>query len=267
MAEDFAMFCRSFREQHAEILKDFPLNQWYLEPAIPSPDFSFLAFSGNFDSIIEASASQKHDSTDRIRTPKNEKLCQAWHWIDQIGDCYYRIGDAERVEVYAANGRGLNVKNMSAPRLMREIHGDFAMEVCIAPVSNEKPQMGGLLVLQDTNSFLRFEKGAHRQHETLLHGYVNGKWQITGRGLLPPGVKDKPVYLRLERVGQQFTAYCSTDETNWLMCGKMTLPTDEHVQIGVHSLGMIDRIHYCGAFKEGTATVFRNFRIWTREQR
>ena len=264
MTEDFAMFCRSFKEQHAEMLKNFPLHQWYLEPAIPSPDFSFLAFSDHFDSIIEVSASQKQDSTDRIRIPKNEKLSQAWCWISQFKDCFHKFVGASEVEIHAANGRGLNVKNMSAPRLMRAIHGDFAMEVCIAPVSNEKPQMGGLLVLQDTNSFLRFEKGAHRQHEILLHGYVNGKWQIAGRGLLPLGVKDKPVYLRLERVGQQFTAYCSTDETNWLTCGKMALPTDGHVQIGVHSLGMIDRTHYCGAFKEGTATAFCNFKVWTR---
>ncbi|MEK7396664.1 MAG: hypothetical protein AAB116_06975 [Candidatus Poribacteria bacterium] len=32
----------------------------------------------------------------------------------------------------------------------------------------------------------------------------------------------------------------------------------------IHAIGMIDRTIYCGEYKEGTATLFRNFRIWTK---
>ena len=44
----------------------------------------------------------------------------------------------------------------------------------------------------------------------------------------------------------------------------MTLPMEDPIQMGIHAIGMIDRTIYCGEYKEGTATVFRNFRIWTR---
>ena len=76
--------------------------------------------------------------------------------------------------------------------------------------------------------------------------------------------KDQGVHLRLERSGGEFTSYCSIDGENWFTCGKMTLPMEDPIQVGIHAIGMIDRTIYCGAYKEGTATVFRDFRIWTQ---
>jgi hypothetical protein len=54
------------------------------------------------------------------------------------------------------------------------------------------------------------------------------------------------------------------DGENWFTCGTMALPMEEPIQIGIHAIGMIDRTIYCGAYKEGTATVFRRFRIWVK---
>ena len=127
--------------------------------------------------------------------------------------------------------------------------------------------MGGLLVWKDRDNFLRFEIGVHGQQAVRLHGYVGGKYQVAGRGRnagLKPATPDRDdeIYLRLERAGEQFSAYCSLDD--WLTCGKLTLPVDNPIQIGIHSIGMIDRTIYCGSFKEGTATLFRRFQVWTR---
>jgi len=102
---------------------------------------------------------------------------------------------------------------------------------------------------------------------------VGGKYQIAGRGLpplSPPStggqsvVGGEAVHLQLERTGEQFSAYCSVDGENWLTCGKLALPLVDRLQIGIHAIGMIDRTIYCGAFKEGTATLFRGFKLWTR---
>ncbi|MBM3241758.1 DUF1349 domain-containing protein [Candidatus Poribacteria bacterium] len=77
-------------------------------------------------------------------------------------------------------------------------------------------------------------------------------------------VGGEAVHLQLERTGEQFSAYCSVDGENWLTCGKLALPLVDRLQIGIHAIGMIDRTIYCGAFKEGTATLFRGFKLWTR---
>ena len=175
------------------------------------------------------------------------------------------------IEICAANGRDLDGLNLSAPRLMREISGDFAVEVCVSSASDDKPMMGGLLVWKDKDNFLRFEKGVHGQDEVRLHGYVDGKHQVAGRGLLCRGsasvpARDEWIYLRLEREGEQFSAYCSVGGEEWLTCGKLTLSLEDPIQIGIHAIGMIDRTIYCGAYKEGTATVFRGFRLTRRKE-
>ena len=40
------------------------------------------------------------------------------------------------------------------------------------------------------------------------------------------GGRDEEVHLRLERAGEQLSAYCSVDGENWLKCGKLALPLD-----------------------------------------
>jgi hypothetical protein len=155
---------------------------------------------------------------------------------------------------------------------MRKISDDFAVEVRISPVSHDKPQIGGLSVWGDRDNFLLFGEGLvigksslaqHAVRGLNLVGYIDGKQQFAGSGFLSGDV-DEEIHLRLERSGEEFSAYCSTDGKNWLTCGTMTLPMEDPIQVGIHAIGMIDRTIYCGTYKEGTATLFRDFRIWTR---
>ena len=85
---------------------------------------------------------------------------------------------------------------------------------------------------------------------------------MAGRGFLPESADS--TYIRLERSGDEFSAYCSIDKENWLTCGKLNMKVDDPVNIGIYAHGIINRTVYCGEYREGTATVFRNFRIWKR---
>jgi regulation of enolase protein 1 (concanavalin A-like superfamily) len=234
--EQFMEFCRSSDKWNYDGC------QPYMKPANPTSEFLQLGF---FDSI-ETKASNL-----------------SWNWTDDFGDCSYAILDPDGFGIYATNGRNLRYLNFSAPRLTQEISGDFAFAVCISPLSDDRPQQGGLLVWKDRDNFLRFERGTDGRHEMRLQGYVGGKHQVAGRGMLVAD-EDQEAYLRLERIGDEFTSYCSADGKNWLTCGKMTLPMDDPIQVGIHAIGMIDRTIYCGEYREGTATLFRNFRIWKR---
>ena len=232
-----------FEEQHIDIVKEIGFSHWYLKIARPSKDFLQLAFNDDF---------------------KTGTFDLKWNWLDEFKDSSYRISENSGVEIHSANGRGLTGLNISTPRFMMEISGDFAIEVCIAPVSDAQPQIGGLLLWKDKNHYVRFEKGYHEEDTIIMYGYINEEWVIAGRGLLPASDNDE-TYLRLERSGDVFSSYVNTDGINWLTCGKMTLPMEDPIQVGIHAIGMIDRTIYCGEYKEGTATLFRNFRIWTRE--
>ncbi len=242
MPHKFRELCDSFKRNHPDASSRLPLQSWYLEPTGLTRGFPHLTLADEF-------------GMDRIHP--------SWIWTDEFGDCAYKNAEAGGVEVSAANGRDLYHLNLSAPRLVMDFSGDFAVEVCISSASDDKPQQGGLLIWKDKDNFLRFERGVDGQHEMRLHGYVNGEWHIAGRGLLKAEGNEE-VHLRLERSGDEFTSYCSTDGESWFTCGRMTLPMEDPIQAGIHAIGMIDRTIYCGEYKEGTATVFRNFRIWTR---
>ena len=292
----FVEFCHSFKERHADAVEKLSLRQWYLEPAEPSKEFPHLAFADDFDTpalvSIRYATQPKPQSKDFETGNNSNELATrstdpSWDWMDEFGDCAVAqhsmlAENQDRIlgyppshglEICAANGRDLDGLNLSAPRLMREMSGDFAVEVCISPASDnelaarstEKPRMGGLLIWKDKDNFLRFEIGVDGQHEIRLHGYVDGKRQVAGRGFLS-GDSDEEIHLRLERTGEQFSAYCSVDAKieSWATCGKLALPLDDPIQIGIHAIGMIDRTIYCGNFKEGTATLFRGFKLWTR---
>lgn len=90
-------------------------------------------------------------------------------------------------------------------------------------------------------------------------------YSMAGRGYLPDK-NDDMTFPRLERSGDVFSAYVSTDGTNWLTCGKLTMKVDDPIQVGIYAHGMIDRTVYCGEYREGSATRFSNFRIWGADQ-
>jgi len=152
------------------------------------------------------------------------------------------------------------VSRQDAPHLLREVSGDFAVEVSVLPASDEKPRIGGLLLWGGKNAFLRLEYGNWEKNEVGMLCYLDEEEQLVGRGFLPPG-EDGSIRLRLERSGSEIYGYCSADGIDWCRCGKVEFPADDPIQVGIHAISNIDRTIYCGSYKEGTATVFRYFWI------
>jgi len=237
--DDFLNFCKDYREKHAEAVRDLPLQQWYLEPAQISNELSNPVFNDDF----------------------NKDLDPSWTWVDVFNDCHCEITE-NGIEIHASNGRDLYWPNMSAPRFVREITGDFAVQVCVSPATKDKPQIGGLLIWKDDKNYVCFERGRNDPYGFWFYGCINKEEQMVGRGLLPE--ESEFTYIRLERNGNEISAYCSIDNENWLTCGKLSFPVDDPIQVGIYAIGMIDRTTYCGEYREGTATLFRNFRILTK---
>ncbi len=231
-------YCLSLKERYADVIDKLPWFKWDIEPAQPSKEYRKLIFGDNFQGKVD----------------------ESWNWIDEFGDCSYHVtGDG--VEIHSANGRNLSGTNNSAPRLMREISGDFAVETIVSPVSDEKPYIGGILLWKDKDNFLQLEKGYWGKRTVRYGGRIDGKLYNCSRGFLPSAADD--IYLRLEHSKGKFHAYCN-DGKEWLSCGETELQTEGTFQVGIYAYGMIDRHIYCSEYNEGTATLFRNFRIWTR---
>jgi hypothetical protein len=181
-----------------------------------------------------------------------------WRWVDPLGDCSYQVN--EKLVIRAANERNFHHINRSAPRLIRDeaITGDFSVQALCLPAFSNRPAIGGLLLWQDDKNWLCLELGARGEDEIIFRGFKDNHDMVFGRGRL----MTKTAYLRLEKQGYQVTAFCSPDGADWLFVGNTHIPTNEPFQPGLHANGHINRLIYPGAFRQGTAIQFDQFKLW-----
>ena len=276
--EVFRDFCLRLRQGHPQ-KNGSPFVQWFLEPT-RSRCFSSLVFDG----FVEPRSSACAQSPD-------------WVWHDPFGDCSYKVQNG--LQINAANGRDLWHINLSAPRVLRPVpqEGDFAVQTVCRPVAGEGPAIGGLLLWQDHENYLRLDRGRWGAKEIAFQGCLSNEDVVVGRGrldvgypgpgaqcqgsttpsqarsagetrLLPgrkaPGQDEGSgrVFLRLERSGAQVAALCSADGVRWFTVGSVAFPVEDSLQVGVHAIGAIDRTIYHGAYADGTAIRFESFQLW-----
>jgi adenylate cyclase len=237
----FQAFCRQLRDLHG-LSDSTPLAQWYLKPAGPS------------DRDLQLSGC--------------DLASEGWTWCDPLGDCSFTLQDG--LEIRAANGRDLCYPNRSAPRLLRPVTGDVAVQVACHSAVEGLPALGGLLLWKDRRCYLRLDWGVKGPHQLSVGGCLPGhrlpeqRWLgktevILGRGRL---VTDR-ILLRLERRGDQVRALCSADGRRWFLVGQTEFPAGDALQVGLHAIGAVHRRIYPGAYPEGTAIRFESLALWT----
>jgi tetratricopeptide (TPR) repeat protein len=229
--EEFIAFCQKFREEKKEEIGNLKLTQWYIEPAdvgaVREPPLQTI-FADEFNQPV---------------------LKSEWQWINPRGDSSYSLStEPGWLEVRPASQSylyRLYGTKFEAPRLLQEISGDsgdFALETKIgrggsrtAPTSDDLPSIGGLLIWKDKENYLQFQRG-ERGH-IRFSGMINGEFDDLGRGLLASEI----VYLRLEKIDDKISAYCSEDGTNWLTCGYIgathASPLQDPIQVGIYAIG------------------------------
>jgi class 3 adenylate cyclase/tetratricopeptide (TPR) repeat protein len=186
-------------------ISDLSLNQWYLEPAQPSAQFTRELFLDSFDA---------------------PELKPSWEWHDPGGASSFSLSERSgALTLHAAGGVDLfPLFNLNAPRLLLEVRGDFALETRVEGNWDERQAgAGGLLVWKDTLNFLRLDKFCRtlrHNEDIILAARVRGEFLHFGRGRL----RGRVYHLRLERVGDRFTSFASTDGVHWLTAGWADLP-------------------------------------------
>ena len=173
-----------------------------------------------------------------------------WQWIDPRGDCRRELGRPatggilrERegwLEVHVGpnhdlwwgpDGRG---GNMEAPRMIQPVSGDFALEIKMTS-SQQQKEHGGILVWKDESRFVRLDKTSSLhafRGDIRFETHVKRRYRAIGRGRQQSVMN----FLRLERTGHHFQAFCSTDGQNWQTCGNATVVMRDPVMVGMHAL-------------------------------
>ena len=176
--------------------------------------------------------------------------------IDPLGKC--RLSEANgRLTVHVPEGlydlNPLPNFNMNAPRVMREVEGDFDARVTVHPFPHPKMEMGlrreaaytgaGLVVWQDGTRLLRFFR-AGMGHNRAGAPYAHAEWftpVIHDQKLAY--VPDIPLHLRIRREGGELHLTYSTDGRTWLApVGPITdIPLGARVRVGVTAVNALKR--------------------------
>ncbi len=228
----FRKFCRRFLQKHPETAGT-PFCQWYPETADPSSPGE-LIFKDTFRS----------------------SLAEGLLWLDPLGASSYTVD--HWIEIRADNGGELWKINVSSPRLTRPVTGDFAAQTVGRPASKDSPAMGGIVLWKDRKNFLTLVKGAMGRNEFSFRGCLGAEELIVGRGRMPSEV----LHLRLECQNNLVRALCSADGSIWSTVGKIGFYASDPIEIGLFAVGRIDRYLYPGAFLEGSAIRFDEFRLF-----
>ena len=153
-------------------------------------------------------------------------------WQERQGFLEMRANPGQDLWHGSPPGRG---GNMDAPRLLMEVTGDFAIETRMR-ISSQLREHGGLLVWRGPHAFLRLEKtcGAHGfRGDVRFEQHINRVFHLIGRR---GWRRIRQLYLRLERTGNLFSGYCSTDAANWVSVGQTYVGMGDTLQVGLHAL-------------------------------
>lgn len=152
--------------------------------------------------------------------------------IDPAGDC--RFFDKDNMLKITVPGTPHNLNplpgwnNMDAPRVVREIDGDFSIQVRVAkfvqPKANtasnkDKPASfvgSGLLVWQDDKNFVRFLRAANADRKD-FPVFVAAEYFAEGKMAAGGAAKtaDQDTLLRIERKKGRITLSESADGKSW----------------------------------------------------
>ena len=185
-----------------------------------------------------------------------------WRWEDPKGGGSW----AERqgyLEMSTEPGQDLwhggdgRSGDMSAPRLLMEVMGDFAAETRMR-ITPQLKEHGGIVIWKNPNRFLRLEKtsGSHAfRGDVRFERHVNRVLHLCGRS---SGLRDvRELFLRIERRGNQFSAFASEDGIQWKSCGQTNVGMGNSVNVGLHAL--------CPGNTPRTLTRFDFFRVFKRK--
>lgn len=168
--------------------------------------------------------------------------------IDPDGDCLVSRdegnGRASILIPGTAHLLSTEIDRMNAPRLVREVTGDFEVRVRVlgidapgsrATSSRFAPYHGaGLVLWKNSGHYVRLEIAAdHRKSGS--YPYANFELRRDGRLATSWGIKipDRSTYLRIVRTGDEVRAAFSPDAVNWTPFAAMDAGLPDRVEVGV----------------------------------
>ena len=170
--------------------------------------------------------------------------------VDPDGDCEIEQAKGTLTITVPATAHDLGAEHnqMSAPRVLRKMSGDFTAQVLVTgtfqpqgpgTLPDRAPFNGaGLLLWQDENNYIRFERASFVRDGDNRSYYASFEQRKDGQTVrfaeatdLP--LRDEDTYVRLERRGDEIHASASHDGKEWQSLEPMKVELPKDVKVGV----------------------------------
>ncbi len=171
--------------------------------------------------------------------------------VDPDGDCKFELAPREdRVRIIVPGKPHIlssEIGYVNAPRLLRDIKGDFDLIVRVAgtgkpggkATTNVYPPYhgAGLIIWQDQENYVRLEIAADIQHGK-ARPYVNFEHRKDGALAASTGIKntDGSNHLRLRRRGDEIYASFGPDGLRWTSFAPLTAKLDDRLKVGLSAI-------------------------------
>lgn len=180
----------------------------------------------------------------KIDVPLDEKFDAAgipkgWKWIDPDiakGPVRYDTSGGT-LRIIVPSGKDMSADNVSAPRMLRAIEGDFQIETRVNFDPKRDYQGAGFLVFKDNANYLRFERAFGGSGGGGNGIRLSTRTKGTYQAIATPktvGTDAKTVDLKLLRKGTKFIAFWRLDgEADWKQVGEYDSDYSDVVQVGI----------------------------------
>jgi serine/threonine protein kinase/regulation of enolase protein 1 (concanavalin A-like superfamily) len=139
----------------------------------------------------------------------------AWQWIDPLGDCAYSLGDHAgqlTIKLNAKNHDFNSGINFNAPRMMRNVSGDFVAETRVRFTPSPEGYMAaGMGVYMDDRNILWDGRASNDVIQSI---YFYQGTEVHEKSA--PNVSTDTVTLRITRRGNVFTTSGKVDGADWV---------------------------------------------------
>ncbi len=175
------------------------------------------------------------------------KPASAWRVVDPDEDCEVAFkGSVITIRVPGtAHDLSAELDRRNAPRVVSEIAGDFDAQVRVSgdfgpgsttTVPSRRPYHGGgLLLVQDRDTYVRLERSAVRLDDRVRH-YLNfelRRGDTLAVSLNTISIPDDDTYLRLERRRNRVIGSTSPDGDHWTSYDPIEADLGETLEIGL----------------------------------
>ena len=217
-----------------------------------SPTVQNTSNSGAANSIQTANTtSQMPKESEKIEQPLEanfkDGVPKGWETLDPEKEKPSGFDTKDGVlKMRIPSGKDLYGENLTAPRFLKPVKGDFEIETRVKFMPTEDYQGAGILIFRNDNNYLRLERA--------FGGVGGGESGIRfdrreDEIYEPIAMQDKfptearEVELKFRRVGKEFTAFWrEVGKTEWIEVGKVMNGYPETVQVGLIGVSTAEEI-------------------------